>query len=479
MSNGVASWGRKGAIAALPAFWTLAGLLFLAGPVQVGFLSDDHELLARASQVPWYHALDDHHWSPILSALFGATSRGVIGRATWVALAWAAHCLNIALLWSILVRRLRFVPLQAVTITALFTIGAAGFEALAWSCAIGYVLVTTVILLGFVLLMAWNGERIWGIAAGLAALQVLAFVVWDWGVLFAPLMALCCMGNRIGTQGLPAILRQGSKLLGPSFACWLLILILKSVWGQSFGYAVSFSLSRMARYLAIAPLLGIYPNGTLAFYKSPWGLSMAAGILLVLSIASVYDRKVRTAAVMFLVCLTPCLALGAPESRYFYLGCPFLYTALVLALSHLPGRRTPQVLAILLVIASGFWSVQRALWWRGASDEAQRVKTEIESRLRDPSDAIVVVNLPDRYGPDDLVWMPYVWRNGTIAIRALMVRVNTPGVPFTWRDASVPVMSREEIARAYAGRQVLEVVYAQPGCWQRFAVIPVRELPTH
>ena len=67
--------------------------------------------------------------------MFKATHAGIIGRWTWIGIVYAAHCANIAMVWQILIRRFAVSKLEAGTVTFLFTLCSAGFEALAWSCA--------------------------------------------------------------------------------------------------------------------------------------------------------------------------------------------------------------------------------------------------------------------------------------------------------------------------------------------------------
>jgi len=173
---------------------------------------------------------------------------------------------------------------------------------------------------------------------------------------------------------------------------------------------------------------------------------------------------------MFFVCQIPYVLFGAPESRYFYLACPFLYLSLVLSASHLPGRKIRLAVVLALVAMNAVWAVDRAALWKGAYREAQRVKTAIEARMQHRSGLIVVVNLPDRYGPDNLMWKPYVWRNGLIAFHGEIIRVNTPGVPFTWDAADILVMARSDIRKAYPGHKLIEVTYAEPYDWRHFAI---------
>ena len=89
-----------------------------------------------------------------MGVLWKLTSQGVMGPAAWHGLALAAHLANTLLLWLILVRRLSVARLEAWMATLLFAVNAPGFEALAWACGLGYVLVTFCILLSVYLALS-------------------------------------------------------------------------------------------------------------------------------------------------------------------------------------------------------------------------------------------------------------------------------------------------------------------------------------
>ena len=128
-----------------------------------------------------------------------------------------------------------------------------------------------------------------------------------------------------------------------------------------------------------------------------------------------------------------------------------------------------------LVVMNAVWAVDRAALWKGAYREAQRVKAAIEAEMQNLPGPTVVVNLPDRYGPADMMWRPYVWRNGLIAFNGEITRVNTPGVPFTWDVSDTPVMERSDIRKRYPGYKLIEVTYAEPHDWRHFAVHDLTE----
>lgn len=453
--------------------WCATAILFWLGPSRVGFISTDYDILRTAAGARWFQPLERHHWSPIVHSLFKATQAGLVGRPVWVALAFFGHCANILLVWRILLRW-GIGEVEAGLITVLFALCPAGFEALAWSSAVGYVLVTSVIL--FALRRLLRPRLMDSRKPGweLAALQLLAFAVWDWGILLTPLIAVSLILHLHAPYDKASTLKKALVFLAPAMVCWGLVLAAKAVLGHPLGYSVDVSPLRAAYLLVSAPLRAVYPNGPTPFYRSAIGVAAAVCLIAVVTVRAVADRRIATAASGFVLSQVPYLLLGAPESRYFYVASPFLSAAVILAASLARRRSILAAAGVILVGTHAFWATERAVLWRGAYREAQRVRLAIEERMRSPQDTKVVVNLPDRYGPPDMMWRPFVWRDGLGAISGRIIRVNTPDAPFTWRESGIPVMDRPDILRAYPRHDVMEVVYSAPGQWRSFAVIDLR-----
>ena len=451
--------------------WLVAAAVFGLGPAWIGFVSDDYDLIATAGSRPWLKPLEEHHYSPVMAALWKLTSEGVIGPKTWHGLALAAHCANILLLWLILVRRLSVARFQAWTAAVLFAVNAPGFEALAWACGLGFVLVSCCILMAVYVTLSRPEEVSRRTPWVLAILQLAGYAIWDWAALLAPIALTSHVVFSPPRNAAQAI--RTARLLLPMAACWAAVPIVKRSLGIALGYGVTLDLARSAYFVLTAPLRTVYPWGEAALFKSPAGLAAAILVVFVFAAGSRADRRMGWASAVFLLCQGPYALLGAPESRYFYLSTAFLACAAVVGLARWPDRRLRLVLLIALVGLHGLCSAGRALLWKGAYREALHVKDAIEAIADgERGRELVVVNLPDRYGPAGLVWRPYLWRKGLSAIRARIVRVNTPGCPFTWADSGIPTLPPERIASEYGGRRICEVIYAEPGRWQVFAVVP-------
>ena len=455
--------GHKAAIVLPYAFWCVAGVLFLLGPVHVGFLSDDYDLIHGAAGTSWCGAL---------RVTTGLPSSRQCSRLPVQALSGDGHgspsstqhiCANIAMVWQILIRRLAVSRLEAGTVTFLFTLCSAGFEALAWSCALGYVLTLTIVLLGFLLLLPLDRDITASSRVRFAALQIIALLIWDWGILFFPLMALCFAFSVTHSRDISSVLRKGASLLWPSFGCWLLFLVIKASLGQSQGYSVSLSPVRSAYFLLTAPLRCTYPNGPTPLYKSPLGLSVSLCMFLALVVTSRMSPNDPCRDCDFLCLSDSVRVVRSRRNRgIFTLRAPFSIHRSFFPRRTSPAQNIRLAVVFALVVMNAVWAVDRAALWKGAYREAQRVKTAIEAQMRHRSGPIVVVNLPDRYGPENLIWRPYVWRNGLTAFNGEIIRVNTPCVPFTWDASGIPVMARSDIRKEYPDHKLIEVTYAEP-----------------
>ena len=101
------------------------------------------------------------------------------------------HYANILLVYRISFDRLGFSSLQAFFIALFFLFNFAGLEAVVWCCAAGYIVCATWILLG---IWVFLGAKTFSITTSLVlgALQLLAFLSWDWGILFCSLVRGNC-----------------------------------------------------------------------------------------------------------------------------------------------------------------------------------------------------------------------------------------------------------------------------------------------
>ena len=138
-------------------------------------------------------------------------------------------------------------------------------------------------------------------------------------------------------------------------------------------------------------------------------------------------------------------------------------------------------MVVLLLGFHGIWTVERSNLWKDASEQALKVKSEIENIADVSAEELIVVNLPESYGPEGMWWRPFVWQNG-FPVVSRKQRVNIPGTPYVRREeesgiSGIRMMSRDEIISTFPAGHVYEVVYGKLGDWREFEVIPFRTHP--
>ena len=432
----------------------VSAIVFLSGAFQAGFLSDDFDLLARAGTASVWAPLERHHFSPLLTALFKLGSAGYLPAWKWRLIAWLAHAVNTVLVHRMARIGLRQSAPMALCLALLFALNPAGYEALAWSSAIGYALVSVPIFIA--LNVALSGAFSRRAAWLLAGLQLAAYLAWDWGILLAPLAgAAAFMRGLPGRKPAPGPV---FSLMLPAGIVWVLGLTAKLLILPGMGYpAQPFWNILSLQHLAASPLVALFPNITVHAYQSPGGMLAAACLLAALAWAAVRLPEARLLAVLFALSQAPHVLFSAPQSRYFYMPSAFLYGIALLLVFRLPRPRFAALLAALLAASSLWWAMERSLLWRSAWRQARILRERILA-LPESGSGLVIVNLPDSYGPEGLIWRPYVWRNGMPGIGRSFERVNTPGAPFTWEAGPVPVLPRESIPARYPGAAIYETV---------------------
>ena len=487
--------------AAILSCWLAAAGVFCTGPAWIGFLSDDFDLLTRAGTTPWLYPIEVHHYSPAIAALFKLTAQGVIGSSVWHLLALLAHGGNILLLWLVLVRSLSVARPYAWVVTMLFALGAPGYEAIAWASCLGYVLLETTVLAAVLLSLSatTRGEGL--VRWGTLLLQLAALAIWDWGVLLLPIVAVCywfrihrVAGSAHGVSASAvrsALHRHGGdqsrgwlsvgrwmspavkllSLLWPAAVAWTGVLLLKYCFGYAAGYHRSFDPIRYVYYFLSSPIRCLYPNGVADFYSSAAGLGLALLLFAFVAVRCRSDSRIPLLAGIFLFCQLPYVFMAAPTLRYYYVSSPFLFTAMVLAVAAWRSRAGKiGLLAAALCLHAG-WAWQRARLYQGAYRESQAIGRAIAAIPRgDLRTPLVVVNLPDSYGPPGLMWGPNMWRNGMSAFQRDIIRVNTPGCAFDWLGSGIPKLSRDEILARYRGHDVYAVSYDAESDWRHFKV---------
>jgi hypothetical protein len=267
---------------------------------------------------------------------------------------------------------------------------------------------------------------------------------------------------------------RGWKLLIPVGICWLGALTVRSfsdhgVFWQHNDFVTA------ARFLFGSPLLGLFPNLNKESYFSVPILFLFVAMVLFLGRAAWKQGIVLALLICFFGAVVPWVRGGNPSSRYFYLAMPFLYLALTLALQQLKSQYIAWGIATALLV-SQFWSTyERAVLWVEADQQAHALMKEVVVLLSTfPSEKMVIVNVPEAYGPQQMPMRPQMWycgfkeylrgRNIDVAL------VKTDDSPFVW-ERSPDRLSRDAVAAAYPEKTLYEVVYHQ----ERFTLVPFNQ----
>lgn len=363
----------------------------------VGFISDDWVILQKVQSNSVFIPIEQHHYSLFVNSVFKFIGYYQLSPLWIHLLAFVIHGVNIYLVLA-LCGRLGLTTGEKWIAAALFALSPAGFESLAWCCAIGYILCTTWILIALRLMVTARDEDYTFVSYRLAALQLVAFVTWDWGVLLLPLVAIVKWFYR-GEKNLQGLI--------PSLVVWIAALLFKKIAGLSLGYEFN-SPSTALNHLGTSFMLTLWPEFSRSFYTSFWGLGLAGLSLLGFLWMAYKDRISRLGVLLFFVSLMPVALIGYPQSRYVYLSAIFLYWVLA---RFFDKNSIGRALAVVYIIAAAFWTVDRRNLWIEADLQAKFYKKAVDLALKE-YDKVALLDIPDQVSGVDLVWLPTVWRCG-------------------------------------------------------------------
>ncbi len=422
--------------------------IHLAGSFWTGFISDDYGLIKGAEHISFLDPLETHHQSLFISSLFKLASKGYLSPLVWHILALLAHFVNVTIVFFIARRGLDFSEEYSLVLSLLFALNPAGYEAIAWPSAVGYVYVTIPLLLSLVFVLNTDRTRVKLHGIIVAMLQFVAFLIWDWGILLTPIVCVCFVLFILPTKRLE--MRNSIEFVTPTLFCWIVIVTFKFLTGYSVGYHILPPEPITAiKYFLGSPLLGLFPYQPLGFYQSTTGIILGIFLLLLLFFFSIRYLFVRFLVVLFFLCQIPYVIFAAPQSRYFYFPALFLYASLLFVTSKIPKRSLQMALLTAFITISAFWVYDRSRLWKGAYEQAQEVKRQIETIPLGMNEKLLIVNLPDHYGPEDMAWPPFMWRHGISGFGRTFELVNTTGCPYTYERSGIPMMHRSSIKRSF------------------------------
>ncbi len=391
----------------------------------VGFISDDYSLLHRAESHQFLSAMENHHYSILINTLFSGVAEGDITPAFIHIFALGFHLINCCAVLFFLEKILEIPSTQAFITSLLFAISPAGFEALIWCCAIPYIIVTTGILATLILYGLWlkrdenlqSSTRLWA----LPCIQLASFFIWEWALLILPLLLLMAM---LFPSSIPE--KKRLQFLIGTACVWVGFLLLRKVFGLNLGYHVN-SIKNIIGYLIATPFVSLMPMLPKSFYCAPSGIFCSFVTFAIFSWMSVKNRTMGILFALLLVCQLPTAFFGYPQSRYLYFPSFAMYGCLVLMLSQM--KRVTMLLYGAVITAYVAIAIMRVDYWKEASNVTQEIYGQVTQTLERHSSSVVILDFPDSYGPEEVIWRPYLWRCGKEIFGSQLRTKVTSGAP--------------------------------------------------
>lgn len=445
----------------LAVFFTLLTVVFFVifyvYLMPIGLISDDFVILERAKNG---EPLWTIHYTWTLNWVWKWLAEGAISLKDMKGATLLIHVANAALLYLFLVKRVNYTALQAGGASILLLLSAAGIEALAWNCCLGYTLTLFFILASLLVNSSKMEQESPGIGWLEGSLQAFALMTWDWGVLVFPLTALSAL-FREKRPSWPKIFIY----FIPSLCMLMAYFVIRMQSNKETIYAVS-SLFAIMKFLFASPLIVLAPNVSKELLSSLFGVFLGLGIWAGMLYLTVKERRSRFFVSAFLLTLLPWLIGGHPSSRYYYLSAPFLFSLAPLVLRKNGGAGC---LTLLLSLQFYFF-YERAHMWSLAANEVQKLGTQFQSLALNNEKRLVIINAPDAFGPESFPMRPQAWHCGLETLCPDAVQIKVSGAPHIWADGGVR-MSREEIFALYPNDAVYEVVSLPEGPYGSFSLV--------
>jgi hypothetical protein len=414
----------------------------------IGFISDDFTLIHSAkTQSPLWSL----HYSPVMEFLWNCTASGSMTALTWRIIAFSLHLINGVLLFAIARQGFRLAFLPSFFAGILFLLNPAGLEAVVWSCSLGYVATATWLFSSMYIFLNFHKGRVgqnqaW-ISIVLALMQIGAFFTWDWGIVLFPVLAVFAMTNNS--------LWKAKWLLAPMSFCWGIgtLIRLSSQYQLSWQHN---SFIKMSEFLLGSPFLGLFPNFEKGFYSTVIGISLSLVLLGYLFWISYHNRMARACLLSYCICVYPWISGGNPSGRYFYIPMTFIYLILAIVIEQMRQLHVKIFVPLFIGIAM-YLSYERAHLWNLAYFESRKLLRDIEQiAAGDSPKKLLIVNLPDAFGPTTMSMRPQMWFSGFQSLFPDIKVLKTKDCPFVWHFGR-PV-SRSHIAANYSDHQIYEVV---------------------
>ncbi|NGX57906.1 MAG: hypothetical protein K940chlam3_00805 [Chlamydiae bacterium] len=267
------------------------------------------------------------HESLLVRFLESLTAQGYLGPKIWQGTTLFFHYLNAVFAYFVARRVLHGQVGVSLAIAALVGMNPLGMEALVWGCCLHIILTLTWIFLGLLIYRYHSHvESTWITALraiGLVILQITAFFIWDWGIIFFPIVALIALSSP-NEASKKMRKRYGIILLTSVGLVWLigssLVLGLSEISKLSF-----LPITTILQNLFMAPVEGLFPLLKTDLFYSWIGVLLALGVYAILIGLVVFCLPNLSLIGAMLISFIPWVFFHEPEGSDFYLSLPFLY----------------------------------------------------------------------------------------------------------------------------------------------------------
>jgi len=324
------------------------------------------------------------------------TQKGFFGPNIWQLMTLLVHYANAALAYFVSRKVLQGQVGVSLAIGALVGMNPLGMEALVWGCCFHILLTLLWIFTGLLIYRYHDDiEYTWAMAAraiGLALLQIAAFITWQWGVIFFPIVAVIALASP-NSAPKKSRKRNGILLLTSAGIVWLIgtlwILgaspILESEW---------LPWTKVLQNLISAPVEGLFPLLRPELFFSFGGLLLFVGVYLILLALVIFCPSNLSLIAAMLVSFLPWVFTGEPDGADFYLSLPFLY----LCIASLRELKDTGVFLLFTYLFFQFiWMYERVQWIEKGSVNTKRLNEQI-SAVIDRREGAVIVNYPEYFG---------------------------------------------------------------------------------
>lgn len=405
----------------------------------IGFLSDDFDLLHRAQNQHIFQPLEEHHYSLLVNGLFQIAPQWIPHPQVFHLSAILFHAINVFLVMHFCTKFLKQPPVITLPITLLFAINLPGIEALAWCCALPYVINATLTLVLMITYCHYldspNNTKPWLVSALLSTIFLIGAITWEWIVLVIPILltfSLLYESKKTYQQKITPII--------PLVAILITVLFARTVVGLSPGYPIN-SPIQMVGIMISSPFIGFFPFLPKEFYSSSVGVASEILLFTLMLWGAAKHSQLKILLIIFLICQIPSSILGHPQSRYFYFSTFPLYAFGILIIYNTEKYR---LLFSSWYVACLFLSIQKFHSWQQASTLATQTKQNIHSLIDKNDSPIAILDLPKAYGPEETIWRPHLWRCGFEIFNGHVITdeeasfearsIYIPTYRFTWKD---------------------------------------------